>query len=153
MIWKTEIGVLKWKKKEEKEKLTWMHIQQSWLDGSCSDDQDKWIFWNWTDILSWYFTCLGQELTRRAQCLCVVLCIGLHWYSFYISWKVINKGRLYLNWSVFDHNWFVYDLLGAGRVFGVSTTIPYIYLFISCNLLTLDSLHCSCVDCCLNDTD
>ncbi|KAF3571294.1 hypothetical protein F2Q69_00061819 [Brassica cretica] len=29
---------------EEKEKLTWMHIQQSWLDGFCSDDQDKWIF-------------------------------------------------------------------------------------------------------------
>ncbi|KAG2242046.1 hypothetical protein Bca4012_021356 [Brassica carinata] len=29
---------------EDKEKLTWMHIQQSWLDGSCSDDQEKWIF-------------------------------------------------------------------------------------------------------------
>ncbi|CAN8254590.1 unnamed protein product [Cochlearia groenlandica] len=29
---------------EEKQKLTWMHILQSWLDDSCSDDQDKWIF-------------------------------------------------------------------------------------------------------------
>ncbi|CAF2047454.1 probable sucrose-phosphatase 3a [Brassica napus] len=29
---------------EDKEKLTWMHIQQSWLDGFCSDDQEKWIF-------------------------------------------------------------------------------------------------------------
>ncbi|XP_024013457.1 probable sucrose-phosphatase 3a isoform X2 [Eutrema salsugineum] len=28
----------------EKKKLTWMHIHQSWLDDSCSDDQEKWIF-------------------------------------------------------------------------------------------------------------
>ncbi|XP_010427100.1 PREDICTED: probable sucrose-phosphatase 3a [Camelina sativa] len=28
----------------EKQKLTWMHIHQSWLDESFSDDQEKWIF-------------------------------------------------------------------------------------------------------------
>ncbi|CAD5325782.1 unnamed protein product [Arabidopsis thaliana] len=30
--------------KEEKQRLTWMHIHQSWLDESSSDDQEKWIF-------------------------------------------------------------------------------------------------------------
>jgi len=28
----------------EQQKLTWMHIHQTWLDDSSSDDQDKWIF-------------------------------------------------------------------------------------------------------------
>ncbi|XP_013634684.1 PREDICTED: probable sucrose-phosphatase 3a [Brassica oleracea var. oleracea] len=29
---------------EEKQKLAWMHIHQSWLAGFCSDDQETWIF-------------------------------------------------------------------------------------------------------------
>ncbi|KAL9294960.1 putative sucrose-phosphatase 3a [Arabidopsis thaliana] len=29
---------------KEKQRLTWMHIHQSWLDESSSDDQEKWIF-------------------------------------------------------------------------------------------------------------
>uniref|UniRef100_A0A1J3I823 Sucrose-phosphatase n=1 Tax=Noccaea caerulescens TaxID=107243 RepID=A0A1J3I823_NOCCA len=29
---------------EDKQKLTWMHIHQTWLDDSFSDDEEKWIF-------------------------------------------------------------------------------------------------------------
>lgn len=144
--WLKSVEILKMgfmMKKEEKEKLTWMHIQQSWLDGSCSDDQDKWIFWNWTDILSWWYLFVTRANHKNIVFVLCYILVSLI-LLFYIFWKVIIKEDC--TWS--SLHWII---IGLSRTcLGFYNKI--LHLFGSCNLIILGLLHFICsvlVNCCL----